>query len=54
MEKKNENILFKNVDLIIVYLVIFAVGLAIVFGMTSFLNNKVKEFTDISSNTEKQ
>ena len=40
------NILFKRLDLAFVYLFVFLVGVAIVLAMTSFLNDKVKEFTD--------
>jgi len=40
------NILFKKLDLAFVYLFVFLVGVAIVLAMTSFLNDKVKEFTD--------
>ena len=48
MENHEEkgNILFKKLDLVFVYLFVFLVGVAIVLGMTSFLNEKVKEFTD--------
>lgn len=45
---KKENILFKKLDLAFVYLFIFLVGVAIVLTMTSYLNNKVKEFADDS------
>lgn len=48
MEEKKESILFKKLDLAFVYLFIFIVGLAIVLIMTSYLNNKVKEFTEES------
>ena len=40
------NVLFKKLDLAFVYLFVFLVGVAIVLAMTSFLNDKVKEFTD--------
>lgn len=40
------NVLFKKLDLVFVYLFVFLVGVAIVLAMTSFLNDKVKEFTD--------
>lgn len=40
------NVLFKKLDLAFVYLFIFLVGIAIVLTMTSFLNDKVKEFTE--------
>ena len=42
VEKKS--ILFKELDLVFVYTFIFFVGIAIVLIMTSYLNNKVKEF----------
>ena len=45
MEKK-ESVLFKKLDLVFVYLIIFVVGIAIVLMMTSYLNDKVKEFSD--------
>ena len=46
MEKaeKKESLLFKKLDLAFVYLFIFLVGVAIILSMTSYLNNKVKEF----------
>ena len=44
MESKKENILFKKLDLVFVYAFIFVIGMAIVLLMTSYLNNKVKEF----------
>ena len=40
------NVLFKKLDLVFVYLFVFLVGVAIVLGMTSFLNDKVKEFNE--------
>lgn len=40
------NVLFKKLDLVFVYLFVFLVGVAIVLAMTSFLNDKVKEFTE--------
>ncbi|MBR6690642.1 MAG: hypothetical protein IKL65_04865 [Bacilli bacterium] len=43
---KKENILFKKLDLVFVYLFIFLVGIAIVLMMTSYLNNRVKEFNE--------
>ena len=43
--KEKKNILFRNLDLAFVYLFIFLVGIAIVLLMTTYLNNKVKEFT---------
>ena len=45
MENK-DNILFKKLDLAFVYLFIFIVGIAIVFIMTTYINNKVKEFNE--------
>ena len=44
-EKKGA-VLFKKLDLAFVYLFVFLVGVAIVLMMTSYLNNKVKEFND--------
>lgn len=41
---KKKSVLFKDLDLIFVYTFIFFVGIAIVLIMTSYLNNKVKEF----------
>ena len=46
--EKKESFLFKKLDLAFVYLFIFLVGIAIVLGMTSYLNNKVKEFNENS------
>ena len=46
MEGKKESILFKKLDLAFVYLFIFIVGIAIVLIMTSYINNKVKEFSE--------
>ena len=43
-----KSILFKELDIVFVYLFIFLVGIAIVLGMVSYLNNKVKEFSDSS------
>ena len=45
MDKK-ESILFKKLDIAFVYLFIFLVGIAIMFAMTTYLNSKVKEFTE--------
>ena len=45
MEKK-ESVLFKRLDIAFVYLFVFLVGIAIILGMTSYLNNKVKEFNE--------
>lgn len=44
--EKKVSVLFKKLDLAFVYLFIFLVGIAIVLTMTSFLNNKVKEFNE--------
>lgn len=44
--ESKESVLFKKLDLAFVYLFIFLVGIAIVLAMTSFLNNKVKEFNE--------
>lgn len=44
-EKKGA-VLFKKLDLAFVYLFVFLVGVAIVLMMTSYLNNKVKEFNE--------
>ena len=46
METKKESVLFKKLDLVFVYTFIFLVGIAIVLAMTSYLNNKVKEFNN--------
>lgn len=43
-EEKKVSFLFKKLDLAFVYLFIFLVGVAIVLAMTSYLNNKAKEF----------
>lgn len=48
MKEKKQSIWFKKLDLAFVYLFIFLVGIAIVLIMTSYLNNKVKEFTEES------
>lgn len=47
MDKK-KSVLFKNLDIVFVYLFVFLVGIAIVLGMASYLNNKVREFSDNS------
>ena len=44
MEEKKESILFKKLDLAFVYLIIFIFGMAIMFFMTAYINNKVQEF----------
>lgn len=46
--KEKENFLLKKLDLAFVYLFIFLVGIAIVLGITSYLNNKVREFNEES------
>ena len=53
--EKKESILFKKLDLAFVYLFVFLVGVAIVLAMTSFLNDKVKEFSEdvIAMNTQR-
>lgn len=48
MNENKGSVLFKKLDLAFVYLFIFLVGIAIVLIMTTYLNNKVKEFTDES------
>ena len=48
MRENNKNVLFKDLNLIIVYLIVFGAGLLIVFLMTNYLNNKVSEFTESS------
>lgn len=45
-QESKGNILFKKLDLAFVYIFIFLVGVAIVLSMTSYLNNKVKEFSE--------
>ena len=53
MEKK-ESILYKKLNLAFVYIFIFLIGMLLVFFMTSYLNNKVKEFNnEIVTNTNK-
>ena len=52
MEEKKENVLFKKLDLVFVYSFIFVIGMAIVLIMTSYLNNKVKEFNQEIVSTE--
>lgn len=47
-DEKKQSIWFKKLDLAFVYLFIFIFGIIIVFIMTSYLNNKVKEFTENS------
>ena len=45
MKEEKESLLFKKLDLAFVYLTIFIIGIAIVFIMTSYINNKVQEFS---------
>ena len=47
-QNKKNNILFKDLNLVMVYAVVFAFGLLIIFLMTNYLNNKVNEFTNPS------
>lgn len=42
--KDKDNVLFKDLDLIFVYLFIFLVGILIVLLMTTYINNQVQEF----------
>ena len=54
MEEKKKSILFRDLDLVFAYAFIFFVGIAIVLGMTTYLNSKVKEFNnEIVSNQSK-
>jgi len=46
MEEKKESILFKNMNLVFVYVVIFIFGLVTVFIMTSVINHKVDEINN--------
>ena len=46
VEEKKKSILFKELDVAFVYVIIFVVGMAIVFAMTSYINNKVAEFNE--------
>jgi len=46
--EKKKSILFKELDLAFVYLFILFIGIAIVLVMTSYINNKVKEFNNES------
>ena len=43
-ETKKDSILLKKLDLVFVYTFIFFLGIAIMLIMTTYLNNKVKEF----------
>ena len=47
-QEEKDNFLFKKLDLAFVYIFIFLVGVAIVLSMTSYLNKKVKEFSESS------
>lgn len=46
MEEKKESILFKDMNLIFVYVVIFIFGLVTVFIMTDIINGKVEEINN--------
>lgn len=46
MNEKKESFLFKELNLVFVYIFIFLVGIIIVLFMTSYLNSKVKEFSE--------
>lgn len=46
MGKSKNEFLYKEMNVVFVYLLIAVVGFIIVFCMTNFLNNKVNEFTD--------
>ena len=46
MEEKKESILFKDMNLLFVYIVIFIFGLVTVFIMTNIINTKVEEFNN--------
>lgn len=45
MEEKRDSFLYKKLDLAFVYIFIFVFGLILVFAMTSYLRNKVNEFS---------
>lgn len=45
MKGEKESVLFKKLDLAFVYGIIFVVGVIIVLIMTSYINDKVQEFT---------
>ena len=49
MKDKN-SVLFKEMDLIFVYVVIFCVGLLIVLLMTNYIKSKVSEIDSTSYN----
>ena len=46
MEEKKESILFKDMNLVFVYVVIFLFGLVTVFIMTNVINGKVEEINN--------
>lgn len=46
MEEKKESILFKDMNLIFVYVVIFIFGIVTVFIMTNIINGKVEELNN--------
>ena len=50
--EKKESLWFKKIDLAFVYLFVFLAGIAIVMIITSYLNNKVKEFNDETMGVE--
>ena len=52
MKEEKEKFLFKKLDLVFVYLFIFIVGIIIVFIMTTYINNQVKECTEETMYTE--
>lgn len=52
-DSENKSILFKNVDLVVAYLIIFSFALALILFVTNYLDSKVKEFAidaNISTN----
>lgn len=51
MQEKKKSFLFRDLNLAFVYLSIFLIGIAIVMFMTTYLNNKVKEFSTESMTT---
>lgn len=46
MEENKKSILFKDMNLIFVYVVIFIFGLVTVFIMTNVINGKVEEINN--------
>ena len=46
MEETKKSVLFKDMNLIFVYVVIFLFGLITVFVMTSVINGKVEEINN--------